>query len=369
MQHLKKMLIGGGNRRVARPNRWSMREVARQAAEAAITAGYGMYGGARGPFQSPAPSQGNRKRYKRDYSYKPVSTKYVARGSQAAPRTRRVKKTKSKKKKTLKQEVARLKKMMPVTTFTKKFLEYAGAGTSVNAPGYLIKNFITSTVLGNNVDKIPYVDPAGASAVLEADLGLASGPKTQVWESGYGKVCFKNNYENPVHVIVWECSPKSDTSSPPDADIDIFDDQFTNSTFSGTLTDKISGFPTDNPYFVKKWNTKKLVDQVLRAGDEASAIITTDFVKVSPQEVAQRGTYARGHGKVFLARLAGTIAHDSSSVGLVGISDSRVDLSCYFRYTYKFDGQGQGPLMEYEESFGAITSAVQAGPTVDPALT
>lgn len=184
----------------------------------------------------------------------------------------------------------------------------------------------------NALANLRYYDP-GAN-VLVTQSAVAGTYTRDICMSITRKMMVKNNYQVPVHVQIWSCTPKDATS------VD------TLAAWQGGLTDQNNPLNTSPLVYVSDsqdlkniWNIKCVVDRHLQPGQVAVGrgntkrfdyTIGTNDAHTLPYQKKQGG-----HN--FLVRVSGVVAHDLGGLAQYGIAPAGIDYIIDASYTIEYD--------------------------------
>lgn len=165
------------------------------------------------------------------------------------------------------------------------------------------------------------------------------------------KITVRNNYQVPVQVRIYNCTPKRDTNIDPKSG---FTQGLTDQMVTPALTSPLT-YPTDSDEFNHQWTSKVAVNKMLQPGEQCTATHFTkdfsfDFSDVDNHALVYQRSYG---GHAFLLRLVGALGHDSVA-GEYGNVTAGVDVEDLATYKIKYDA-GQN-LNDFTVSDNGATS-------------
>lgn len=204
---------------------------------------------------------------------------------------------------------------------TYRKLGSADLDASVNQSVFNHFSLNTDSNLDTAIANLRYYD-AATNAIVTADAGTLSASRKLYFKRNWFKLTVRNNYQVPVHVIMYAVLAKADTNVTPSA-------AFTNGlTDIGNPSATSPGvYPTDSPQFNELYRIVKSKTIFLDAGKEVSLSFNVGGFQYNPSTQANDSEVyqVRHHGGAFAVRISGPLGHDSAT-DQQGILQSSVDI-------------------------------------------
>lgn len=179
-------------------------------------------------------------------------------------------------------------------------------------------SYIEAAVAG-----LRYYNPAVPGTLTTADASTGTFSRQLTMTNVHCEFEFRNNYQVPVNMVIYECSVKEDTSIAP------------STTMTNGLTDQYATYPgntglyiypTDSNQFKELWSIKKTLKVRLEPGKKYKYTHNSGKFTYDPSLVDSHAlVYQKEHkAKILLIRIFGDIAHDSAN-GEYGVMGTGVD--------------------------------------------
>lgn len=241
-------------------------------------------------------------------------------------------------KKSLKSQVRQIQKELKSNTAQLVYKEIAtgrAVQTVVNqrtlTPVSLITCGSYETVLG----QLRMFNPAVPGTLTQVDG--ANGAYVREWhfKSVFSKVTLSNNYQVPVHVALYCCMPKEDTSIIPIT-------AFTNGLADVGNPSNTSPYVdvTEVPQFNDLWRIVKSVKRTLQPGQTLKSSITNKDIMYDPSVF---DSHALDYQKKFkclnwFVRVKGVLGHDTVVTTEQSLLPCGVDFLTQNNYIVEYDG-------------------------------
>lgn len=195
----------------------------------------------------------------------------------------------------------------------------------------------TSTALLETVmGSLRYYDPSTPGTLVTADASTGTYTRQIHFAGISDKVTVRNNYQVPVHVILYSCTPKVDTSTNVLSFMNAgISDQVVTAGVSATSP---LIYPTDFKSVVANWNVVRCKTRLLQPGQEFTC---SKYFKAFDYDPSNVDTHALSFQKKYRAhqwcvRLVGVLGHDSTATGETTTLQGQVDtiLDRKFQITY-----------------------------------
>lgn len=182
------------------------------------------------------------------------------------------------------------------------------------------------------VSSLRYFDP-GTNSLVTADPSVGTYER-DIEMSITRKITVKNNYDAPVYVIIYKCTPKFDTGNGP---IHYMDTGFVDQGVVAVSKASPLMFPKESIQLRQAW-TLHPVKRLLQAGQEMTVYshqptFKYNFATNDTHNVAYQRKQA---GFNWLVRINGKLAHDTAVITEFGITQCGVDLMWDTTYTMKY---------------------------------
>lgn len=182
--------------------------------------------------------------------------------------------------------------------------------------------------------QLRFYNPSTPGTYITSDLTSGTQSKSAQMQV-YGSITLRNNYAVPTKVSLYVCVPKSDTSTTP---ITAITDGLTDLGVTSPSTE-IMTFPTESRLFndIYKVSSSKTLE--LRAGKEMTISHSTATYTYDPSIV---DTHSQIYQKklqafVFLVRVHGVLAHDTSVTTEQTSAPAGVDIQTSIKITIHYD--------------------------------
>lgn len=193
---------------------------------------------------------------------------------------------------------------------------------------------------------------AGTNSMVVANPALGQYNRDIVL-SIYRKLELRNNYHTAMKLLVYSCTPKTDTSVDP------------RTAFTDGLIEQGNPLPnttsllkfTDSHVLMDLWNVKRLVQKRLEPGQHVVVTTNTpgfryDFATVDDQTVLYQKKYG---GHAFIIRVEGVLGHDQTLVE-IGVLPGGVDILSDITYKFTYDAGKDVHDVSYVDNSDSFTN-------------
>lgn len=236
----------------------------------------------------------------------------------------------------LSKKVSRLSKMIDALDgeLIYRSIDYANPAVNANLCAYYGGSFNSLNGMKKAIAQLRYydIDTPGTLKVVDLDDSAFQVSAQLVRSSVSMEI--RTNYLVPTAYIMYLCTVKSDTSLTP---INIMIDQdadFANVTYTDPHL-----FPTDFSSVKTLWNLKRIDSGILQPGQQkkwthhqkGSVSLEVSFAEM------HNASYQKQYQSAFmLLRFCGVLAHDSTVLGEVGLSELVLDAVVTKSITVKY---------------------------------
>lgn len=271
----------------------------------------------------------------------------------------------TRRKKSLKKRVAVLERNQPkLATHDYRRLDSGSLANAINQCNYLILSAYTIGVRETAIDALKYMDRAATPAPDDINLtntGLAAGIH---FKDIYTKLLVRNNNSIPCDVDIYCLKSKEAQSDTPIQSM-------TGSDAKYGITDaqtNILCHPSDFDGFKNSWNIIKHQKARLQSGDELCQVYTQKKGIYDPENADDEAeSYIRGD-IVWLVRLQGICAHDTTTEENVAYADAQVDVINHMKMKVSYPSDAPFYQIETDNNMSGVAAAEVAGPNVAPSL-
>lgn len=267
--------------------------------------------------------------------------------------------------KTLKAKVNNLVKTaeQDMGHYTKRIRNTGRVVGNANASG--INSFVgfNGAVIEATIDGLKVFDPATPATLITTDFTAGTFMKDIYIKSAYVSMKCRNNYQVPIKIRLYLCTPKADTDiSPTTAMTNGLTDVGAPSSTS-TLV-----YPTDSPQFRDLWSIKASYSFTLMPGREKkhSASIKGFYYDPSLTDSHPQTYQARHRAHVWMVRVEGIFGHDTTA-NEQGTLQSNVDLQYDTVVNVKYAAGADIRYIEVEDNSDTFTNGgvVSSMPVAD----
>lgn len=212
----------------------------------------------------------------------------------------------------------------------------------------------STTLLEEVLAQLRYYNPSAPSSLVTADGATGTYQKEFHFKRNYSRLLLRNNYQVPVKVTIYICSPKGETTiSPLTAWTNGLTD-ISNATYNSTLS-----YPTDSQQFNDLYKVVKVKRSLLHPGNEYSCSHSTKSFSYDPSLVDSHGlSYHRAFKSfLFLTVVQGVIGHDTS-LSEYGVLASGVDVMLDRTYEVQY---AAGADIKYVYVTGNLSAFTNGG--------
>lgn len=272
-----------------------------------------------------------------------------------------------------KKAIKNLRQLSDASTGTMSYRRWTKLRTSSDEMEQGVNFFqcVNKTRLEACISKLLFFDPATSSTLKNVDLTSSSYSKDILIKYFQTSMELRNNYQVDCRVKVYLCEAKAATNIPAaTAWTNGIADNAYDTSGSASVTDRtqVGQYPTDYESFNNQWKTKVLLDTVLKSGSSAKIKHSIKDMEYDPAHADTVTDEFQREFKSFgyLIVTQGTVSHDSSVVGEVGIGETNLDCDIHTTAKIQYDA---GINVEYvvidDEILGSFsTGAVQANKPV-----
>lgn len=216
-----------------------------------------------------------------------------------------------------------------------KACQYDSLTSSVNQTAYQSYNITSDSILDASIANLRYFDPSTPGTLITADVGTTA-YQSETLIKVFSTITCRNNYQVPLELDIYLCRCRGDTSIAPQT-------AFTNgmSDQGGPTSTSMLLYPSDSDEFNSLWKIAKHQRYVLEPGRQVSLSCSSKQITYSPS-LADSHSFAYLHknqGMVWLVRIHGVVAHDSS-LDQQGLIASGVDVTCKVVCDVRYDSGG-----------------------------
>lgn len=180
-----------------------------------------------------------------------------------------------------------------------------------------------TSYLSSAISGLRYYDPSNPATLLTVDADSGTFSRKLSVKNVHCEYHFRNNYQVPANMVIYECAVKLDTNIAPSTSVTQgLTDQM--SSYPGNTTPFV--FPTDSDQFRSLWNIKKTTKVHLEPGRTYKYKYNSGPFEYDPSFVDSHSLTYQKHFKsrILLIKLIGDVAHDSV-LGQYGFCASSVD--------------------------------------------
>lgn len=199
-----------------------------------------------------------------------------------------------------------------------------------------------------------YYNPSAPGTLVTADASTGTYTRNVTIKNIGVKFRFKNNYQVPVNLVLYECYVKDDTSISP------------GTTVSNGLADQcisspgVSGmyvYPTDSNQFNDIWSVKKTTQWLLQPGSAKNYTMNTGSFAYDPSLIDSHAlTYQKGNkGAVLMIRIFGDPGHDTVN-GEYGTTDAGCDWTAVISTKIEYDAGTSLNDFSYDNNLDVFTN-------------
>lgn len=207
---------------------------------------------------------------------------------------------------------------------------------------------------------LKFFDPMAPSVPTTADGNSGTFQRTFQFDSKFRAVV-KNSSTVPVHVSLWWCLPKTQTSISPQV---AWEEGLTdkNLLFNVTMI-----YPSDSKIFRNTWRIVKSVQRIMQPGADTQMFYRGKFnYDPSVEDVHGKTFYPQYSGLCLLVRLEGVVMHDSAIPTLVAAGRGAVDILTDTQHTVSYDGGYSSHTIEiFDQSDTVINARTGIRPLTD----
>lgn len=180
-----------------------------------------------------------------------------------------------------------------------------------------------TTEIETAMANLRYYDPSVPGTLVTANASTGTYNRQIHFESVYDKLTVRNNYQVPVLVRIWSCTPKADTSIAPDS---FYSNGVTDQTIGPIAVTSPLLYPTDIDDVTNNWSFKVAKNILLQPGAQTSVHRFAGPFDYDPSNVDHHNLVFQKKYKAhtWMLRIEGVGAHDSS-LAQYGTSASGID--------------------------------------------
>lgn len=258
--------------------------------------------------------------------------------------------------KTLTKKVKELTKMVNADNATHTH-RVSTTGTCLSAAstiGYLQLDGLTPSMIESSLANLRYYNPAVPGTLTTADGSTGTFQRKFGIHSFYSKLVVRNNYRVPAKVTLYVCRPKQDTNITPYA------------AFSQGMTDQGNPvinrtmlFLTDSDQFNELWSIEKSKSFELTPGHERVYSCSSPAFEYDPSLFDSHSLNYIKHARtrIFVIRVEGVLAHDTSVTTEQGKAPSQVDCSVETKLVIKYDAGTNLNDFSISDGYDSFTNA------------
>lgn len=294
------------------------------------------------------------------------ATKSYARSSSKSTVYKRKRKS-TKKRKTIKQRIARVEKVLPrravhdVREIVGGYVRHGNQRCYYETAGMFDAAFIES-----KLNNLAFIDRGVTPAIDSIDLTAAGlGQVNLSLENLYSKLVVRNNNKVDAVVDIYALRCKENTNLSPVAAMQANDQDY--SVVGGTLdsTDNILTYPSDFEYFRRHWQIVSHSKTHLRPGDEHTAYFSQKYMKYNPQMLDIDDDQYQTGNTVWFIRTMGSVGYNSTTEEEVTTCDGTVHYVKVRKMLIKYDSDAPFHKIETENNLTDISAPAQGGPQTE----
>lgn len=179
------------------------------------------------------------------------------------------------------------------------------------------------TYIEGAIAGLRYYNPSNPGVLVTADADTGTFSRKLTIKNIHAEYHFKNNYQVPANLVIYECAVKDDTSIAPSTAMG-------NGLIDQTATDPGNTspfmYPTDSNQFNELWAIKKTTRLRLEPGRVFKYKYNSGSFNYDPSLVDSHAMQYQKHFKsrILLIKMIGDVAHDSV-MGEEGFCQASVD--------------------------------------------
>ncbi len=206
-----------------------------------------------------------------------------------------------------------------------------------------------------------YYDPANPATLVTASGATGTFSRQFLFSQCHVSMECKNNYQVPVHVKIYMCEPRSDTSLTP---VTTFVNGMADQN-NPTIT-KPNIYPTDSDQLKALWNTKVKTVK-LYPGKSTTFSHNVGAFDFDPSDFdSHQLQFQRSFkGVSFMVRVLGDVCHDGTDELEQALSPAGVDTIQSLKYVIKYDSGTNLNDFTASNTLGPVTTALQSQVVVD----
>lgn len=246
-----------------------------------------------------------------------------------------------------------LKKLKPsLATFMNYVTSTFQPAAAVNKAGYAGFDVVTPATIEALIDKLPVTDPS-AVATTNATNMTAVTRNTKWYYNCRVKATLRNNYLFPCEVRWYKVKPKDNTNNGLTTLMS--NTQGESIVGAGDYDDPIF-YPSSFPQVLQGWKILKSGVQVLNSGEELHIFDNAEgwYNHEYQDEIAT--TYTVKNTLQYLIRVQGTVAHDTTTSGLIGFSNVKLDGVVKREMKVRYPNIAPLRTLNYTSGLDAITA-------------
>lgn len=194
--------------------------------------------------------------------------------------------------------------------------------TNANQVAYGEIVFRATSAIEDLLAQLRYYDPATPGTFVTAPAASGAQFKSFTFKKLYSSIKFRNNYQVPVKLSVYELHVRRDTSNLPST---CFTNWITDNLVNGAVTDP-TVYPTDSTLLNELWSCRKVHKKTLKAGEAMVVSTTAKNFSYDPAVTDSHNLsyQVSCHCVAYYYRVEGLVGHGSTSG--YGSSAAAVDL-------------------------------------------
>lgn len=195
--------------------------------------------------------------------------------------------------------------------------------TSVNLQASDTAVGITTGLMESALAQLKYFNPATNAFVTASGIS-GTDQKTFHFKNIVSTIHLRNNYQQDVELVVYLCTPRSDTSIAPHT---AWSNGIADDVGNVTSIADYGSLPTDYETFKDLWVTKRVINKVLSPGESTKVSNAVDDIKYDPSFVDTHPFDYQKKYKSFswLVILKGCPSHDTAA-NQVGVGQAGLDV-------------------------------------------
>lgn len=225
--------------------------------------------------------------------------------------------------------------------------------SAVNLQAFLTTNGISIAFLDAAIAGLRYYDVQAPGTLIAADGSTGTYQREFTFTSIWMRYTVRNNYRVPVHVDVYSCVPKGDTSIAPGA---AYTAGLTNAGNPGQNEPLVH--LTDSQNFKDLWKIDQHKKRLLQPGQECALYHSVKSFQYDKSVAVQQAEVfqPRMHGQAWVVFIQGVIAHDSVQVAEHGISAAGIDIQLDSTYKLEYPAGSDLHFINIDDASTAFTN-------------